>query len=583
MIFILYSDIDESSIKHSLGKPEYSYYFVLREFRTVLEQLGTVITITEPETRVDELYHKYRAEGEECVYISFSPPHKSLVDLSCPTLCVVAWEFSNIPNETWNEEPRNDWRYVFDKHGWCITLSRYTEQAVKDAMGEEFPVMAIPTPTWDRFEPARSYIASIIDHTSTTTLSFEGSVIDSRAFDLSAASYTVSGSNRSAKANTALGGLWQGKDIELNFTYTDQSISLLDGFFSAEHWGTWSRTSKPSIQIPFVINQPVNVTIEAIGFGANIDRDITVSLGKQTTTMKLTNSLQSSTLYFNLDEPTDRLSFSDLDLTPRPGAEDRRTLAIGISKVTIKRVSPADCPAPEDLESTPTTTIDLDGIIYTSVLNPSDGRKNWVDMITAFCYAFRDTEDATLILKMTNTDLSTFLGKFNLLLTQLYPFKCRVIALHGFLNNKEYEKLVATTTYYVNTSHCEGLCLPLMEYMCCGRPAIAPAHTAMKDYVDESVAFTVRSSVEQNVWPQDTRDVFRTLSYRIDWESLLNAYKASYQLAKHEPEQYQAMSERTVEKLKNYCSQHVVKNKLEEFFNLSKDNKAKLASETKHA
>lgn len=42
MNFILYSDVNERSISQSLGRPEYSYYFVLKAYRPVLESLGRV-------------------------------------------------------------------------------------------------------------------------------------------------------------------------------------------------------------------------------------------------------------------------------------------------------------------------------------------------------------------------------------------------------------------------------------------------------------------------------------------------------------------------------------------------------------
>jgi hypothetical protein len=53
-----------------------------------------------------------RARGEPCVFLSFSPPHRTPVHLACPTLPVFAWEFSTIPNEPFAGEPRNDWRTV---------------------------------------------------------------------------------------------------------------------------------------------------------------------------------------------------------------------------------------------------------------------------------------------------------------------------------------------------------------------------------------------------------------------------------------------------------------------------------------
>ncbi|PNA31995.1 glycosyltransferase, partial [Pseudomonas sp. MPR-AND1A] len=80
-----------------------------------------------------------------------------------------------------------------------------------------------------------------------------------------------------------------------------------------------------------------------------------------------------------------------------------------------------------------------------------------------------------------------------------------VVVMHGYLDDPQYARLYEAASYYVNASRCEGLCLPLMEFMACGKPAIAPNHTAMKDYIDDSVAFIVRSSEELTIWPQDTR------------------------------------------------------------------------------
>ena len=39
MLIIIYSETNQSNILENLGKPEYSYYFVLKEFRPVLERL----------------------------------------------------------------------------------------------------------------------------------------------------------------------------------------------------------------------------------------------------------------------------------------------------------------------------------------------------------------------------------------------------------------------------------------------------------------------------------------------------------------------------------------------------------------
>ena len=122
------------------------------------------------------------------------------------------------------------------------------------------------------------------------------------------------------------------------------------------------------------------------------------------------------------------------------------------------------------------------------------------------------------------------------------------------------------TTYIVNTAHGEGQCLPLMEYMSAGKPAIAPIHSAMADYISEKNAFVVRSSVERTHWPCDPRYAQRTMRYRIHWESLYKAYLESYQVALNDPARYARMSGCAVESLKNYCSQAIVREKLKIVF-----------------
>ena len=74
------------------------------------------------------------------------------------------------------------------------------------------------------------------------------------------------------------------------------------------------------------------------------------------------------------------------------------------------------------------------------------------------------------------------------------------------------------------------------RFMASGKPVIAPDHTAMQDYIDDSVAFVVKSSEEPAIWPQDSRLIYRTLRHRPDWGSLKTAYEDSYAMAKNHPQ-----------------------------------------------
>jgi glycosyltransferase involved in cell wall biosynthesis len=207
-------------------------------------------------------------------------------------------------------------------------------------------------------------------------------------------------------------------------------------------------------------------------------------------------------------------------------------------------------------------SIHLKGIIYTTVFNPNDGRKNWMDLLWGFCWAFREVEDVTLVMKLAYYNYEAIRLMVIDEIKKLMPFKCRVVALHGYLNDQAYGDLIRESTYVVNTAHGEGQCLPLMEYMSAGKPALSPAHTAMADYINDSDAFIIESSLEWIHWPHDPRQALRTFRYRINWESLYHAYLESYQVAKKDHFRYSRMSKHAVRSLKQYCAEGVVKKRI---------------------
>jgi hypothetical protein len=471
MKFILYSHLTETSIRDNLGQPEYSYYFVLKGYQSALEELGSVELVQHPETEVDAIFKSCSERGEPCVFLSFAPPHQTVLHLECPTIPVIAWEFSTIPNEPWNDDPRSDWRFVLSSVGRAITLSSYTERVIKEAMGLDFRVCSIPVPVPVRVPAATRRRGKIGG--GNVELMIRGTVIDSSVMGLSA-----------------------------DLCIPSASIEI---------------RSVPQAELCEAVPPRAGPCIE----------------------------------------PVPRADFRTRWLTWMDSCIER-----------MREVAWKPLPAFSAVKAMPNpeARVTINGIVYTSMFNPKDGRKNWIDLVTAFCWAFRDTADATLILKIVHKDLKQHLDRLVLALCRLSPFKCRVLMLHGYLDDHEYETLISATTYYVNTSNCEGLCLPLMEFMARAKPAIAPAHTAMADYIDQSVSLVLRSSLECNAWPLDPRQRFRTMHFRLDWESLLGAFRQSYQLAKTKPEEYSAMAARAQHRMREYSSIASVKERIRNFF-----------------
>lgn len=502
MEFILYSDINERSISSNLGVPEYSYFFVLKAYRAALETFASVHCVESCE-EIAALHERLTNEGKQCVVLVFAPPHKAPVDLPCQTLCVVAWEYDSIPDTSWDDEPRNDWRYVFTRHGALITLSNHTARAVKASMGEDFPILVLPTPLWDQFESQRRNGART-PVAEPSTLEIRGCIIDTRLLGLSA-----------------------------------------DGLIAPI-------LEAPAPTVDAESAEPVEVPAPEL------------TLGRR----------------WMISKHYLRLWYHEAisDLVPR------RT-AMAVDQWRLGKHLPAPTPALPEIEQAvdehpqaalpaidQLVSTHVEGVVYVSVFNPDDGRKNWEQLVTAFCWAFREVEDATLVLKITQRDLSVYYLRMLTLLSQLSPFKCRVLVLHGFLEDEQFSRLYSATSFYVNFSRCEGLCLPLMEFLACGKPVLAPAHTAMADYIDEELALVIPAGHEHSVWPQDSRILYRTRRHRPDWGALMRAYQESYRIAKHQPERYEAMSQAALERMRGYADKCRFQDQLSTFVERTASN-----------
>jgi|SRR5580704_1750787 glycosyltransferase involved in cell wall biosynthesis len=414
--FIVYSSTNEKSLAKDIGGPEYSYFFVARTFNPLLARLGTVHVVTDPVDEVNRIYDECVARGENCLFVYYAPPHRMKLNSRCPTMAVIAWEYSNIPTEVWGDDSRNDWRTVLRRTAGTIALSEYAAGAVRRAMGEDYPVLAVPAPVWDRSKTAGSKLPARAP-TSTVDLELEGFVLDSR-----------------------------------------------------------------------------------------------------------------------------QCSF---------------------------RIGEAPPPPPRRRPDTPVSRAraSLDGVVFTSVFAPKDGRKNWQDILTAFVSAFRDTPDATLVFKMIGPE-SYWWWETHDLLSRMPQARCRVVVLQGFLSDEHYARLVGASHWVVNASIAEGLCLPLLEFMCAGRPAVAPRHTAMADYLTAENSLLVRSDDDYCGWPHDTRCHFNSTRYRIEWASLRDSMLEAYRMTRFETTRYEAMCDAALDTMSRFCTDERVAERIAGFLGL---------------
>ena len=406
MNFILYSDVNDRSISQSLGRPEYSYYFVLKAYRPVLESLGRVHVVSS-RAEVDPLYRTLLGAGESSVFLSFTPPQNTPTDLECPTICVIAWEFDSIPDESWDDDPRHDWTQMLARQGRVITLSSHTARAIRRAMGEDFPVLVLPTPLWENFAAIREQPASAPINTG-ATLAIKGCIFDSRTLGLSA-------------------------DDLLPKPLTAEQLAEIEAL----------RPPPLTVKRRLVIARHY---LRLWMLGAGEER------------VKYLHN-------WYWEGVQDLLSDS-----AHAWLEKRFPAIAAPHAVAVAEPPPLDLP-----DTSSVVEAAVEGVVYVTVFNPKDGRKNWHHLITAFCWAFRETPDATLVLKITQNDLASYYSELMTLLAQLTPFACRVLVMHGYLDDEQFARLYGAASFYVNASRCEGLCLPLMEFMACGKPVIAPS------------------------------------------------------------------------------------------------------------
>lgn len=211
-----------------------------------------------------------------------------------------------------------------------------------------------------------------------------------------------------------------------------------------------------------------------------------------------------------------------------------------------------------------TSPIDLSGIVYTSVFNPYDGRKNWKDLLTGFLFALGDREDATLVLKLVTKNVEAVKEVINYYIDRDIRHRCKVVVICDFLTEQQMAQLAAASTYYLQTTKAEGNCLPLMNYLAAGRPGISPNHSAMSDYFDQSVGFVIESHPEPSAWPHDKRLRIRSTWARLVWPSIVAQIQKGYHLAKEHPEQYASLASRCRTKMHAWAGNETVWGRLRE-------------------
>ena len=216
-----------------------------------------------------------------------------------------------------------------------------------------------------------------------------------------------------------------------------------------------------------------------------------------------------------------------------------------------------------DLPYPAVDALELSGVVYTSIFNPDDGRKNWLDLLTGSLAALADREDATLVVKLIVRREKSARKVIDAYLRCGISHRCRLVFICDFLSDEQMLDLCRGTTFYVQATRAEGNCLPLMNYLAAGRPGISPAHSSMSDYFSDRSGLVVESHPEPAAWPHDQRLRLRTSWGRIVWTSLRDQIRAGYRMATEQPDRYRELAATCRAEMRAWASAAAVSRRLE--------------------
>jgi hypothetical protein len=411
----------------NLGTAGYSHDFVAKLFAQLLSRWGEVVLVSDPKNNLERAAQESRDRGYDPVHLSVLPFQDVCLAQTIPNVVMPAWEFPDVPDHGFDDNPQNDWPATADRCDLVLVSGPFTEQALRKGKAKA-PIRFVQVPTPDDY-------FSIPDWEPGQKIG-----IDCPAYVFPQATDQIS-------ARSLLGRSYQ---------YTAAQLRI------------WQRA--------------------------------------------------------------------------------RQSRSSGKMALPYQSSSPAE----------------LSGIVYTSVFNPEDGRKNWTDLLTAFLYALGDREDATLVLKLVTKNAQAVEQVIKFYQGRDIPHRCKVVVIGDFLAEKQMYQLAEASTYYLQTTKAEGNCLPLMNYLAAGRPGISPNHSAMSDYFDDSVGFVIESHPEPSAWPHDTRLRSRSTWGRLVWPSIVEQIQQSYHLVKDHPEQYLSLASRCRSQMHTWAGNEAVWGRLRE-------------------
>ncbi len=187
------------------------------------------------------------------------------------------------------------------------------------------------------------------------------------------------------------------------------------------------------------------------------------------------------------------------------------------------------CPLGVDLETLegPVLPLSVNGrpvsTFQRRVLNVSDfiPRKNVDGVLRVWLTATQANDDAVLILKLgkgnpqTRAEIEALFQQTEAVIGKRRADAAPILVVDGTLDDGAMTGLFRNATHYWSLSHGEGWDLPLSKAGAMGLQLVAPAHSSYVDYLDETVARMIPSTVGSAHLP-NSREPWPTF-FGLDW------------------------------------------------------------------
>lgn len=310
---------------------------------------------------------------------------------------------------------------------------------------------------------------------------------------------------------------WNGETLELDFT--QQPYCQYLGLYPVGRSGALTVDGLVSIRLPYRISGNIHLQFRARSVDKVNMAELELKFGEHS--RKVSISPNTSTIDWGISVK-DGLDVFEVILNNEPEQTWLGANAITIENITV---SSKDFYQEKPQKLTIRDESSEAATIFYSCLSGDYLNENWADLISAFCFEFRDNDACCLILSVPK--IGVFAQIVMPYLSRLGVFHCRVLVYE--LNQKSsFWDLLEKCDYFLCGSAQPKAYLNNLMALKSGKPIIAMQQNGMQHYVSKKVGFPYLSFKQAQTLSSDNKFGFKPFHYTPDWASLCNSLRLAH-------------------------------------------------------